>query len=240
MSKQIGFDRFIKLQWAEDLAWRMRETKDEVSLKRIIAEDILSKELPTQETRRKTSIVLLKAFYRIPPQHERLRNEALELLPQVGVNEAKALYWGLMLLAFPIFTDTARHIGQLFSLQSDASAALVQRRVIETWGQRGSLHSTLNKVVKTMAEWGCIDLTDHKKVLVPKAPTPLGKPASLWLTRVALTVSETPLVPVDQALRPSICFPFTMDIHAQDFSDGEFLLQRMDGRTEYVGLRHRL
>jgi len=239
MSKQIGFDRFIKLQWAEDLAWRMRETKDEASLKRILLEDVLT-QLPTHETRRKTSIVLLKAFYRVSPEHAQLRDEAIELLPQVGIKEAKALYWGLMLLAFPVCVDTARHIGQLFDLQGDAPAATVQRRVVETWGQRGSLRSTLNKVVKTMADWGCLELTERKKVLLPAPAIPLEKPASLWLIKVALTVSDTPLVPVEQALKPSICFPFALVVHAQDLRDEEFVLQRLDGRTEYVGLRSRL
>lgn len=238
MIRQIGFDRLVKLKWAEDLAWRMQAGAiDEAELRAALKDVILMTDLPQSETRRKTSTVMLRSFVRVNPEHEALRDGALKLLPSLTVAEAKALYWGLMLMAFPLFEDVAVNIGRLIEVQGEAPIKLVHRRVVEKWGQRGSLPSSINRVIQTMAEWGLIRVDKKKRLLSPVSSVVLGKDVSLWLAKVVLTISETPLLPTEYVLKPTSCFPFVLGITAQDLLGGDFYMQRLDGRTEYVGVR---
>jgi len=238
MNRKIGFDRVVKLKWAEDLAWRMQAGPiDEVELRAALKDVILITDLPQSETRRKTSTVMLRSFVRVSPAHATLRNDALKLLPKLTVTEAKALYWGLMLMAFPLFEDVAVIIGRLIEVQGEAPIKLVLRRAVEKWGQRGSLPSSINRVINTMGEWGLLAVDKKKRLLSPVSSVMLNKEVSLWLAKVVLTISETPLLHTEYMLKPPNCFPFALGITAQDLIGGPFCMQRLDGTTEYVGLR---
>ena len=114
MSKRIGFDRMIRIEWLDAIAGIICEQKkpDEI---RAAMHTLLEKEFPQYTARRKTITVLLRIWYKVPPEHEAIRDRALLLLPQVNQNDRIWIHWGMTLLAFPFFHDIIRIVNRCIS-----------------------------------------------------------------------------------------------------------------------------
>ncbi|MBN1138350.1 MAG: hypothetical protein JXM73_17305 [Anaerolineae bacterium] len=210
MNRIIGFDRKLQLDW---LDYTVGLCQDALSPK-VIGERLdarLSSEIGGSEARRKTITVLLRIWANVPAAQQSLRDEGLDMASRIGLEERLWLHWGMSLLAYPFFRDVASVVGQLGSLQGTFSQAQVQRRMIETWGQRTTLERAVRRLLRTFVEWQVLfDAGDRGSYhLVPAHQTD-NRALALWLMECALRANEAEQVPLGDMARLPYNFPFEL------------------------------
>ena len=139
MDKGIGFNRNIFLPWLEAAA-RFRLESDSPQEMRERLEDVVGERIKSAENRRKAIDILINIWVHSREVSPALHDEAVERLAAVnGPEQRLALHYGLVLLAYPFFRETAAVVGQLGRRGSRISSGEVKRRLTATRGQLGSL-----------------------------------------------------------------------------------------------------
>lgn len=216
MNRFIGFDRKVQLDWLDTTAGLYQEGLGFD----LIAEHLhryLEKAVAGPEARRKTITVLLRLWIKVPTQDQPLRDEALQLAGQVSPTERLWLHWGLSLLAYPFFRDVAATVGQLSRLQGSFSQAQVQRRMMETWGQRTTLQRAVRRLLRTFVDWGVLRDSDTRGSyeIAPPRQTE-NQSLALWLLDCALRAHQAELVLLRELEQPAYTFPFDLAPFAND------------------------
>lgn len=221
MSKRIGFDRMIKLEWLDVIA-----NKKASNFKLAEIKDYLHHQLQIEhskyEARRKTITVLLRIWESIPEEHINQRKEALSLIHDLNQNERLMIHWGMCLLAYPFFRDVIKVINELFSNQKEFHVSQVDRKLIETWGQRTTMIRACRRVVQTLSEWKVISETKKKGVYVPSDKISISnKILHLWFIEAAMRAEDKEFFPIEEILNISCGFPFIINLSISDFERSE-------------------
>src|SRR5690349_14285690 len=111
IDKGLGFIRNINLTWL-DAAADARLRREDIPSMRQDLDQRLQKEIAGLESRRKTIDVLVAIWHRNVEINPELFNQALEVLPRLAINERIWLHYGLILLYYPFFRQTAAIVGQ--------------------------------------------------------------------------------------------------------------------------------
>jgi hypothetical protein len=207
----IGFDRFIKLEWLDAIAGRMQSTGDVDKLREYL-HIYLEKEHPNYEARRKTITVLLKIWVFMPSEHAELRDRAIKLLADMDSKERIWLHWGMILLAYPFFKETASTISRLLSLQGEFTIPQVNRKMIEAWGQRTTLPRAIGRVIQSMQEWEVIKEKGVKGTYVASSKlSTSSQDLELWFLEAVLKAEDTDFAPLEQIYKMPSAFPFSIN-----------------------------
>jgi hypothetical protein len=156
---------------------------------------------------------LTRIWAKVPEAYLPLRDEALELVTQIDVQERLWLHWGMALLTHPFFRDVAATVGQLSRLQGTFSYAQVERRMIESWGQRTTLQRASRRVVNTFVAWGVLQDTGAGTRSDYSASPPRhtqDQALALWLMDCALKANQAEQVLLGELGRLSYTFPFDL------------------------------
>ena len=101
----------------------------------------------------------------------------MSLLEECGPEERLGLHWAMMLARYPVFVDVAGTIGRLLGLQDSITLSVLNRRLAESWGSRSTLGRAVQRIVRSMIEWGVSEDTplageyrapDHRIQLGPE------------------------------------------------------------------------
>lgn len=208
----IGFDRRLKLTWLDTTIALCQEYPD-LDADAIAGnlKQYLVGELSGTEARRKTITVLLRVWVNVNEEHTGLRDEALRLAPEIGAEERLWLHWGLSLLAYPLFRDVAATVGQLSRLQGAFTKAQIQRRIIESWGQRSTVQRAVRHIMSTLADWDVVqgaDVRGSYSVIPPRQTE--NHSLALWLLDCALQANEAEQVLLGELGQLSYIFPFDL------------------------------
>jgi hypothetical protein len=199
MRKFVGFSQKIKRAWLDAVLDRLVKTADEAEL-RAFLDKHLREELPGTESRAKTSGIILRIWCGIPPKRISLRDRAVALLPRISGQERISLHWGMTVLAYPFFRDTAEVVGRLLALQDDFTTAQVQGRMLTTWGDRATSKEAAQKLITTLVDWEVLRSTKTKgHFLLSRKMTASIPDLQLWFLRPCWG----PAPPTK--LRPSSC-----------------------------------
>ena len=149
---QIGFDRFIQLDWvAAALGVRAgKGSLDELSAQLRAAG--LGKEA-LAKTQTKLNALVLEP-----------RADLVDFIGRgVGLfagartpADVAPFAWGAALAAYPYFGRVAEFTGRLTSIQGDCSVAEVHRRMSEVYGDREVTKRATQAVLQTQANWGAV------------------------------------------------------------------------------------
>lgn len=94
--------------------------------------------------------------------------------------------------------------------------AHVTRRVVELWGDREKVRNAAPKVVRSMADWGCLDEAS-KGVFRRRTPQlAVRRELAAILAEALIFGGEQSAVPLPQLLRHPAAFPFLVELHAHD------------------------
>ncbi len=210
MSRVIGFDRRLQLDWLDTTTGFCQEGLDPSVVAGHLRQR-LAGEIEGSEARRKTITVLLRIWVNVPEEYRFLRDEALQLATQVTPEERLWLHWGMSLLAYPFFRDVAATVGQLSRLQGVFSQAQVQRRMVETWGQRTTLQRAVQRLLRTFVDLDVLRDTHERGSYDTGSPRRTDNRAlALWLLDCALRTSEAEQVPLRELGQSSYTFPFDL------------------------------
>ncbi len=179
---QIGFDRFIQLEWvAAALDVRAgKATLDELN-------ELLDTAGLGVAARKKTRTVLNRLWLEPRAELVDFANRGVEIHRNSFDVSIAALTWGMAIATYPFFGKVAELVGRLSALQGDCAAAEVHRRMSEIYGEREGTYRMTNMVLQSQANWGAIERVEKGKRLIRKTPiTVVNDRAVAWLIEAAL------------------------------------------------------
>lgn len=203
---QIGFDRFIQLEWAV-AALKVRvgtASLDDLN-------ELLDAVGLGVAARKKTRTVLNRLWLEPRTELVEFANRGAEIFktnPDVAVS---ALNWGMSISTYPFFGKVAELVGRLSALQGDCTSAEVHRRMSEIYGEREGTYRMTNMVLQSQASWGAIERVDKGKRLIRRAPTALDNELAVaWLVEAALRYTgKSVSVPSLQSM--AVIYPFVLN-----------------------------
>jgi hypothetical protein len=203
---QIGFDRFMPLEWAA-AALRVRAelgTLDELNT-------LLDAAGLGVAARKKTRTVLNRLWLEPRPELADFADRGVAIFKADPSVPIAALTWGMAIATYPFFGKVAELVGRLSALQGDCASAEVHRRMSETYGEREGTYRMTNMVLQSQASWGAIERVEKGKRLVRMKPIVVSnEQAVAWLVEAALRyVGKAVSVPSLSSL--AVLYPFVLD-----------------------------
>lgn len=149
---KIGFDRFIKFDWAA-AALNVRAG--------VAGLDDLNALLDAAElgvaARKKTRTVLNRLWLEPRPELADFAERGVGIFKADPSVPIAALTWGMAVATYPFFGKVAELVGRLSALQGDCASAEVHRRMSEIYGEREGTYRMTNMVLQSQASWGAIE-----------------------------------------------------------------------------------
>ena len=231
---QIGFDRFIQLDWVA-AALKVRAglaNFDELN-------DLLDAAGLGLAARKKTRTVLNRLWLEPRVDLVDFANRGAEIFKaNPGVSVA-ALAWGMAIATYPFFGKVAELVGRLSALQGDCSSAEVHRRMSEIYGEREGIYRMSNMVLQSQAGWGAIERVEKGKRLIRcPAITLTENESAAWLVEAALRYAGR-AVSMASLQSMAVLFPFVLTQSlAYMVSNSPHLELRSEGAgTQFASLR---
>lgn len=210
MNRMIGFDRELHLDWLDATVAQCQRDRDPKRVQRNL-DLLLEGEINGDKARRNTLTVLMRIWLKVPSDQVAVRDEGLILATHVAPAERLWLHWGMSLLAYPFFRDIASIVGQLGSLQGTFGQAQVQRRMVESWGQRTTLIRAAQRVLRTFVEWQVLAETEARgQYAMALSRQTENVELALWLFDCALRAHDAEQVPLSELDRLPYTFPFRL------------------------------
>lgn len=214
MANQVGVSQRLRLEWLEataNLALAGQDTQAmHGALNEMLADKLSVNSRAVRGNRQKTITILTKIWHNVPPELVALRDDGLERLPTLDSAHRQAVHWGMTTAAYPFWGIVAAQAGRLLRLQNTASAAQVQRRIREQYGERQTVSRATARVLRSFIDWGVLEDTKAKGVYVA------GKQQEITDVHVAAWLAEALLrANVDRSKRSAVLrhpslFPFQM------------------------------
>jgi hypothetical protein len=210
---QIGFSQRVRLEWLERTANLVLAGNDKASINDALQDFLKDKVSVGGKTERgnreKIITILLKTWLTVPNEIEALRDDGLELLKCVPRSDHLAIYWGMVLAAYPFWSGVAVQVGRLLRLQGAAAAAHVQRRVREQYGERETVSRSVRRVLRSYLDWGVLQETGTKGVYTAGTRLPIDDPRLIaWVTEAALHARINGSAPLKDLFDGPSFFPF--------------------------------
>ncbi|MDZ7655103.1 MAG: hypothetical protein U0997_04080 [Sulfurimicrobium sp.] len=204
---QIGFDRFIQLDWVA-AALKVRAGMASLdALNELLDAAGLGKEAKAK-TRTKLNALALEP-----------RSDLVGLIDR-GVNifnrtdnagELAAFAWGAAIATYPYFGKVAEFTGRLTSIQGDCAVSEIHRRISEVYGDREVTKRATQAVIQTQANWGTIERVGNGKRLIRLPTRSLTNDKMVaWLVEAALRYQRKAIsLATLQSL--AVIYPFVLD-----------------------------
>lgn len=237
---QIGFDRFIQLDWLS-AALRVRAgTASLDELNALLDASGLGKEAKAK-TRTKLNALSLEP-----------RADLVDFIGR-GVRlfaddnspgDVAPFAWGAAIATYPYFGKVAEFTGRLTSIQGDCSVGEIHRRMGEVYGDREITKRATQAVLQTQANWGAIERVEKRKRLVRLVARRLtNEEIVAWLIEAALRYQGKAMA-LATLQSTAVLFPFLLDQPlAIVVSNSKALALRAEGPNqqfvELLGVLHR-
>jgi len=228
----VGFDRFVRYEWAERALEIAIQNQDPQSLLQLLIEFGIGK-----ESARRTWNVLTMLWLRPFEDTGILRDKAFELLPKLTSEERIVLHWGMAMAQFPLFHHTVRTIGVLGRLQNEFKQREIIDRVLENYSNQTTIRRAVSRIVYTLGTWKVLEGTQSRGeyyISKPLVLTSFSLVEWLFLTIMYTTKKHWPTLDLFRA--PEI-FPFYCPDAARILHQSPlFLIQRDSFDAEIVEL----
>lgn len=227
---QIGFDRFIKLEWAA-AALKVRAgiaSLDELN-------DLLDGAGLGNEAKAKTRTKLNALWLNPRPDIADFANRGVEIFKKNNDTLIAALSWGMAISTYPFFGKLVEYIGRLTSIQGCCSSLELHRRMSETFGDREVTKRATQAAIQTQADWGALERADEGNRLTRQTPIILSnEQAVAWLVEAALRYSGKPAaIPTLNSI--AVIYPFVLNqSFAYVVSNSSTLELRSEGSSDHI------
>jgi hypothetical protein len=202
---QIGFDRFIQLDWIASVLKVRAGTASLDDLNELLDASALGKEARAK-TRTKLNALGLQPRADLADFVDRGRAIAQD---NGQIDAVAAFAWGVAIVTYPFFGKVAEFTGRLTSIQGDCSVSEIHRRMSEVYGDREVTKRATQAVLQTQASWGALERVENGRRVIRLAPMTIGNDElTAWLIEVAVRYTGRP-VPVHSLQSLPVLFPFS-------------------------------
>lgn len=199
----VGFDRFVRYEWAQ----RALEITVQGEDPQTLFEWLLAQGL-RQESARRTWHLLVNLWVRSSPQTGDLRARALALFPTLSLRERVVLHLGMAVAQFPLFQQTIKTIGLLGRLQSEFSKREIVLRILEGYSNQTTVRRATERIVQTLNAWDIIEGASRPGVYRMCEPMTVTSPLLIeWLFFAVMHTDNQHWRLLDLLRSPEI-FPF--------------------------------
>lgn len=213
---RIGFSQRLRLQWLEHtanlmLAGTARQAVLD-ALQALLHDKLSVGGHAERGNREKAITILMQIWVTVPPELACLRDVGLELLQQLPLAEHLAVHWGMTMAVYPFFGSVAGSVGRLLRLQGTASAAQVQRRVKEKYGERDTVSRAARRVLRTFVDWGILAESSTAGVYVPgQVLAVTDDKLAVWLIEAVLHAIPNNTSSLQAVINAPSLFPLTLE-----------------------------
>lgn len=207
-SPQIGFDRFIQLEWVTSVLNVRAGTGSLDELNAQLDAAGLGKEARAK-TRTKLNAFGLQPKAELADFVDR----GSALAHRQGQSDGVVAFaWGVAIATYPFFGKVAELVGRLTSIQGDCSISEIHRRMSEVYGDRAVTKRATQAVLQTQSSWGAVKRVEKGKRVIRLAPTTIDSDEiAAWLIEAAVRYAGKPVSVLNlQSLR--VLFPFTLSL----------------------------
>jgi hypothetical protein len=236
---RIGFDRTISAEWLDAVAARAMSGEPLEATRKFLWEFLDGAETGStnNSNRGKTITVLARIWLSVPKPAEALKQAALNCLASTPGEKRIGVHWAMVIGTHPFFLDVATHTGRLLKLHGYASRSQIKRHMTEVWGDRSTLERAIQRVLRSMLQWGLLRIGQQRGELVaPVQRIGMDNDVSELLVHSILVGSGNGLQLARLVNHPAL-FPFSIHLTAQDLATSRtFRLQRQGDQSEHVEL----
>lgn len=201
---KIGFDRFIKGDWAT-LAVKVRAGEAEP----VDVTGLLESEGLSVAAIKKTRTVLNRLWLEPRDELTDFVNRGVTLY-QTGA-PVNVLHWGASIATYPFFAHVAEMVGRLTAIQGDCATTEVHRRMSERYGEREGTYRMTNMVLQSQGDWGAIRRVESGRRIVRESSIAVaGTTLTGWLIEAAIRSVGKPLPMATVGALP-VLYPFLME-----------------------------
>ncbi len=217
---QIGLDRLIRIAWLAKTSSLALAGNGTTSIKSRLQGDLQgafrSTNIDVRGSIDKTITILLRVWLTVPSELESLRIEGLELLKHVPPRDHRAVHWGMVMAAYPFWSNVAVQVGRLLRLQGSVAAIQVQRRVREQYGERETVSRAARRVLRSYLDWGVLQETGAKGIYSGETTLAVDDSRLIaWLAEASLHARANGSAPLKDLIDSPSFFPFRIKpVHA--------------------------
>lgn len=204
---QIGFDRFIQLDWVA-AALKVRAGMASLDeLNELLDAAGLGKEAKAK-TRTKLNALALEPRADLADFIDR----GVKIFKGTDhAEELAAFAWGAAIATYPYFGKVAELTGRLTSIQGDCAVSEIHRRISEVYGDREVTKRATQAVIQTQANWGTIERVEKGKRLIRLQARSLRDDKTVaWLVEAALRYTGK-AIPVATLQSTAVIYPFVLE-----------------------------
>lgn len=218
---QIGLDRLVRLSWLEKVSSLVLAGNDSASIKSILQSELQgafrSSNTDVRGSIDKTITILLKIWLTVPSELASLRVDGLELLKRLPQHDHLAIHWGMVMAVYPFWSGVATQVGRLLRLQGSVTAAQVQRRVREQYGERETVSRRARYAIRSYLDWGVLQETGAKGIYSARAALAVEDFRLIaWLVEASLHARANGSAPLKDLIDSPSFFPFRIKpVHAE-------------------------
>lgn len=216
MAKMVGYACNIKLQWLNHAVSMLDESLIESDYKEKLNE-YLSFEIDSPTRLRKTREIIMNVWYYDSETITPIRQEALELLKRYPENAA-VIHLCMIYLAYPVVADVCRFMGRLFTYQDEFANTVLNQKLFDEWGERGTLETTCRRVTLTLRDMGFLENKTRYHYYIKKQK--IDRPDVVnFIIRVAMEVGSTGYYPLADLNSFDLLFPFEYSVTKQQLME---------------------
>lgn len=204
---QIGFDRFIQLDW---VATALKVRAGSASLDEL--NELLDVVGLGKEAKAKTKTKLNALALEPRAELAGFVDRGIAIFKaNDNVSELAAFAWGATIATYPYFGKVAEFIGRLTSIQGDCAVSEIHRRISEVYGDREVTKRATQAAIQTQGNWGAVQRVEKGKRLIRlQARSLKNEEMVAWLVEAALRYQGKAIsLATLQSL--AVIYPFVLD-----------------------------
>jgi len=227
------FDRFIAYAWTERAVEMAMLKEPQIAMKGWLVDQGIG-----PETARRTNDLLVHMWFKNESVTEYLQKDAFALYRKINLNEHLVLHWGMAILRFPVFRETAQAIGRLGQYQGEFSKDEIISRVLTKYSNQNTIRRSIGCALKSMVDWSVIQITPQRKYR-QSITNIISSPAlAEWLFRAIMIGLPEKYWLLHDLIGAMEVFPFRLESHTSVlYSSPHMEIVRDSSGAEIVGIR---
>ena len=224
----VGLSRNIKYRWLNKTVDFVKEGKTDQEVKENL-HDYLSFEIKSKDNLRKTREILLNIWLNSKYEYPSLHEKALRLLEKYP-DDALAIHWCMMLLAYPVLSDLSVLLANMSEYQEEITTAQLKQKMFDEWGERTTVFHSTDKIIMTLKDMEILSCDKPGRYKVIKHSIE-SEDIVLFMIHTALNLKEGSYYSISDLGHIKLYFAFDYKIdNTSIFEDDRLILSNFGGK----------